>query len=220
MARIVELAKDPTAAIAETADAIEAGKIVVIPTDTVYGLAAAAFQPCAVAAIYRLKERDPAKPLVVMAACMDDIMRIADTCSYLRLLRLAPAWPGPLTAVALKAADPRLEAVAGGSAGIGLRIPEDAFARRLLRRTGPLAVTSVNKSGGEPVLEAREIPDTMAAEIAVIVDAGRRGSGVPSTVVDLTTRSPLLLRQGELSAEMLEELLGEPVARPAADNVG
>ncbi len=212
MARIIKLGYDTLQAVAEVALELAAGGLAVIPTDTVYGIAAPAFSPGALEHVYQLKARDPVKQLVVMAGNMNAILNLADTRSYLRLLRLAPAWPGPLTVVAFRSADPNLDAIAP-SYTIGMRIPDNPFTLALLKAAGPLAVTSANPAGRPAPVCFDEVDAGILDGVAVAVDAGDCVSGEPSTILDITTPAPRILRPGPLGHNRLEEIMGEPVEK-------
>ncbi len=212
MARIIRLSRDLLQVVAEVALELAAGGLAVIPTDTVYGIAAPAASPRALEHVYRLKERDPSKQLVVMAGSMSALLNLADSRSYLRLLKLAPAWPGPLTVVAFRSADPILEFIAPG-ATIGLRIPDNPFTLALLKATGPLAVTSANPSGRPAPVCFDEVDASILEGVAVAVDAGACVSGEPSTILDITGPAPCVLRDGPLGRERLGEIMGEDIAR-------
>ncbi len=210
MARIIKLGHDTMQVVTDVALELAAGGLAIIPTDTVYGLAAPAFSPGALEHVYELKRRDPGKQLVVMAGNINALLNLADRESYLRLLRIAPAWPGPLTVVALRSADPILDSIAPG-ATIGMRIPDNAFTLALLKAAGPLAVTSANPSGGKAPIRFDEVDGEMLEAVAVAVDAGDCTSGEPSTILDITSPVPRILRRGPLRRETLEEIIGEPL---------
>ncbi len=210
MARIIELGHDQSRAVADVALELAAGGLAVIPTDTVYGIAAPAFSPGALEHVYELKARDPGKQLVVMAGSINAILNLVDTASYLRLLRVAPAWPGPLTVVALRSADPILDSIAPG-ATIGLRIPDNPFTLALLKVAGPLAVTSANPGGRPAPVCFDEVDASILAGVAVAVDAGACASGEASTILDITGTAPRILRAGPLGRDRLEEIMGETI---------
>lgn len=216
MARIIKLGHDLSQAVAEVALELAAGGLAVIPTDTVYGLAAPAFSPRALEYVYRLKERDAGKQIVVMAGNMNTMLNLADTSSYLRLLRLAPAWPGPLTVIALRSAGSIPDTIAPSST-IGVRIPDNSFTLALLKAAGPLAVTSANRSGQPAPVCFEEIDTSILEGVAIAVDAGNCVSGEPSTVLDITTPAPRILRKGPLGRDRLEEIIGEPVEELQAE---
>lgn len=179
---------------------VQQGGVIVMPTDTVYGLAARPDVPGAVAAIFAIKQRPSEKPLPVLGANVDALRDVVDVDERAR--RLADAfWPGPLTLVL-----PRAEAFTcdlGGrsSATVAVRVPALDVALDLLERTGPLAVTSANTSGAPPAVTVEEARAALGGRVDVFIDGGRVG-GAPSTVLDLV-EGPRVLREGALSGEEL-----------------
>ncbi len=185
----------------EIAATLEAGGVAAIPTDTVYGLAARADHPAAVRAIIALKGREPRQPIAVL---FDDI---TDIQQYIRadnaFVRLSRHWPGPLTLVvdARRWAAGRVLVAPDGT--IGVRQPDDTLARRLLRAVGGvLAVTSANRSGEIAATTAEEVAAIFGPDL-LILDGGPRRTLAASTVVDITSEPPRVLREGPLTAEAL-----------------
>jgi L-threonylcarbamoyladenylate synthase len=200
------------------AEALAAGKVVAIPTDTVYGLAVDATNEDAVARLYAAKGRPADKPLPVLLADAEDLGSIAALPAraafppdriYGRSLtaaqRLARLWPGALTLVVpLRADVPICAGVTAGLPTIGVRVPDHDLARAILRAVKfPVAVTSANPSGEREALDAQEVIDTVGNRIDVVIDGGRCSGGVPSTVVDATVDPPGILRAGALPADMV-----------------
>lgn len=183
--------------VAEAAAAIRQGRLAIVPTDTVYGLAAS---PEAAAAIFDVKRRPRDKALPVLGSDADQLRRTAELDDLASSLTRR-VWPGPLTLVVPRA--PGFTADLGGDdpATVAVRVPAHPVALELLRVTGPLAVTSANVSG-EPPATTFEAACALAPE-AVCLDGGRC-DGTPSTVVSLVGR-PTVLREGALPAE---EVLG------------
>lgn len=187
--------------------ALLTGKIVVFPTDTVYGVGALATDEAAVRALFAAKGREFRVPLPVMVAQPEHIIPIATpTPEFWRLAE--HFWPGPLTLIlARTSALPDL--VTSGGDTVGLRIPDHALALELLRQVDrPLAVTSANLSGQPPALTAQEAWDQLAGRVEWIVDGGPAPGGRPSTVLDLTSSPPHVLRPGPISAEMIAAIVG------------
>lgn len=170
------------------------GELVGFPTDTVYGVAADPYQEEAVGALSRLKGRDRSKPLAVLVADMDQAISLVKFDDV--ALDLAEEhWPGGLTLVLR-----RIESVPNWigdahSRTVGVRCPDHGAALELLRSFGPLVVTSANKAGDEPALTADEAAAALGGGVAQYID-GASGGVLPSTVVDLTQPTPLVLRQG------------------------
>ncbi len=178
------------------------GLVVGIPTDTVYGLAALATSEGAVRRLTELKGRDSDQPIAVLFDELGDITpHLAQPGS---LGPVAPHWPGALTAVVRAHPDSELVppvVAAGGT--IGIRQPDDPLARRLLRQMGGLlAVSSANRHGQLPGLTAAAVSSAFGGELWVL-DGGARPGGVASTVVDLTSDPPQVLRRGAIGATEL-----------------
>lgn len=194
-------------AIALAAEALRAGKVIALPTDTVYGLAASLDYPEAIAAIYRIKGRPESKPLPVLLADPAALDRVAvlDGADA-RLLALASRfWPGPLT-VALPAA-PHLPAGTLAEDGTtGVRVPDHPVTRAILAAAGgAAAVTSANRSGHPPARSGAVVIAEIGAhpDLALVLDAGETPGGTPSTVVTVTDGDLRIVREGALSAEEL-----------------
>lgn len=175
--------------------ALDEGRVVVMPTDTVYGLAARPDRAAGVEAIFALKGRPREKPLPVLAAGVEDLASVVALDERIR--RLARTfWPGPLTVVAARA--PAFEADLGGHGDtLGVRVPDCDLALQLLRASGPLAVTSANRSGEPAAATVGDARRALGAAVAVYLDAGRV-RGEASTVVSLVDE-PKLLRAGPVS---------------------
>lgn len=187
--------------------------MVVVPTDTVYGIAALPHIPRAIEAIYRAKERPEDKPLPVLGASAADLAAVVEFDE--RAEELARRfWPGPLTLVLPRA--PGFEADLGGTsaAGVGVRVPAFDLALDLLTRTGPLAVTSANKSGAAPATTAESARRIVGDAVAVVIDGGKR-DGVPSTVLSLVDE-PTIVRSGPLDQEVMRRARLRQHGRPDA----
>jgi len=179
-----------------TMAALRRGAVVVIPTDTVYGIAARADDADAMARLFALKGRDAGKSIAVLVADLGQ----ARSLTTHRLDRFAPFWPGPLTVVVPRAADAVLH-IGTDDSTVGIRCPDDAFVRRLALEVGPIAATSANESGAPTPATASEIA-AIFPSIALVVDGGPR-HGVASTVVDATVDPPVVLRAGALTRTAL-----------------
>ncbi len=204
MAEIYSLRDADTRAIAEKcAFALSRGRVAIIPTDTVYGMAASVEIHEAVRRIYAIKGRDASKALVVMVATPEEAAEIAVPHEREDLMRLAAFWPGPLTLV-VEARDVRWrEWVAPASRTLGIRIPAHPFMLELLSLTGALAVTSANVSGEEAPAAADELDPRILARVDLVVEGSRVGSGRPSTVAELREGEVRVLRQGDVREEEL-----------------
>lgn len=208
MARILRFHdRDEDRLLGECAETLAGGSLVILPTDTVYGLAARVDRREAVERIFRVKGRNTAKALVVMVSDVEAAAALVDPAERSGLLRLSVFWPGPLTLVVRAALQAWLEWVAPGSSTLGIRIPNHPFLLRLLEMTGPLAVTSANPSGKEAPADFAEIDPSLLEGVELAVDQGRIGSGKPSTVAELREEGIKILRGGEIGKEELEEAL-------------
>ena len=183
-------------AFSMTMAALRRGTVVVIPTDTVYGLAARADDADAMARLFALKGRDADKSIAVLVGDLGQ----ARSLTTLGLDLFAPFWPGPLTVVVPRAADAVLY-IGSDDSTVGIRCPDDAFVRRLALEVGPIAASSANESGAPTRATAPEIA-ALFPSIAIVVDGGPR-HGVPSTVIDATVDPPVLLRAGALPPSVL-----------------
>ncbi len=188
--------------------AFERGGLVAFPTDTVYGVGADAGSPAAVARLFAAKRRPATRPLPVLIAGSPGLL---DCCSDLPDAAVALArefWPGPLTIIVQRSPLICPEAVAGGDT-VGLRVPDLRLARQVLSAvSGPMAVTSANLSGEESTTSPAEVLRTLGPSLDVLIDASVPGSGMPSTVIDLTHSPPRLLRKGAITLEQLEAAIG------------
>lgn len=203
-----------TAGLDEAVHAVSRGALVVLPTDTVYGIGADAFDARAVALLLSTKGRGRQKPPPVLVgdpATLDGLA--ADVTPEVRAL-VERFWPGPLTIVCR--AQPSLAWDLGDTQGtVALRMPADDVALALLRRTGPLAVSSANLSGQDSAVTAQQAVDYFGDKVAVYLDAGPSAGGTASTIVDATSSPMRILRHGALRREQLAEVVGD-IDRPAA----
>lgn len=207
------------AAVDAAALAIQRGRLVVLPTDTVYGLAADAFDPDAVARLLAAKGRGREMPppvLVSTAPTLDALAtRVPD---YARALTAA-FWPGPLTLVCHD--QPSLRWDLGETHGtVAVRMPDHDLAREILDRTGPLAVSSANLTGSPAATDAASALEMLGDRVAVIVDGGATAGAVPSTIVDVTGDLPRLLRLGMITVAQLDEAMAESGVTVETDAAG
>ena len=203
---------------------LEAGQVVGMPTETVYGLAADASNPDAVAAIFAAKGRPSNHPVIVHVARDADLSRWASEVPYEAKKLIAAFWPGPLTLI-LKRAAQVPAAVTGGQESVGLRCPAHPVAQALLKEfkagQGGLAAPSANRFGRVSPTTAQHVIDEFGAAgegpVAAVLDGGACEVGIESTIVDLTrldTTGPALLRPGRISTEHIEQVLGVSLALP------
>ncbi len=191
------------------------GGLVAIPTETVYGLAADALNPQAVARIFEAKGRPSDNPLIVHIAHLDHITKVARTVPE-SAAKLAKAfWPGPLTMV-LPKADCIPDKTSGGLDTVGIRLPSHPVARAVIEAAGvPLAAPSANLSGSPSPTTAGHVLADMEGRIEAVLDGGSCGVGVESTVLSLAEKRPLLLRPGGVTPEQIESVIGPIDIHPA-----
>lgn len=183
--------------VAAAARAVKRGEIVGVPTDTVYGIAADLYDEAALDRLYELKGRDDGKPIAILVASLEQGLSLGAMSD--RALELADQhWPGAVTLVV-----PRLDTAPDWLGDtkrrtVALRCPDHPVALALLDLTGPLAVTSANKSDDEPVQSAEEAKAVFDGDVLTYLP-GESGGGDPSTLVDLTQPSEVVLRAGPIN---------------------
>jgi L-threonylcarbamoyladenylate synthase len=206
--------------VAEAARLIRAGELVAFPTETVYGLGADATDERAVARIFEAKGRPQFNPLITHVPGADEaraLVRWNDLAE--RLARRF--WPGPLTLVLPRAeGSPIALLVTAGLDSVAIRAPAHPLAQALLRAAGrPIAAPSANRSGAVSPTRAEHVAESLGNRVTLILDGGACPVGVESTVLDLTTAPPTLLRPGGVTREDLEAEIG-PIALSAAVPTG
>jgi L-threonylcarbamoyladenylate synthase len=207
------------AGIAAAAALLRAGHLVAFPTETVYGLGGAALRPEAVAAIFAAKGRPADDPLIIHLADPSELALVVAAVPPAARQLAAVLWPGPLTMVLPRGPAVPL-AVTAGRETVAVRVPDHPVARALIAAAGtPLAAPSANRFGHTSPTTASHVLADLDGRIAAVLDGGPTSIGVESTVLDLTTPLPTLLRPGGVSLERLRDLLGEVVvgARTAPD---
>lgn len=202
--------------IATAVDAVRRGEIIVLPTDTVYGIGADAFDPAAVSSVLMAKGRGrdmPPPVLVPDTRTVDGLAR--DVPDEARRL-IDALWPGPLTLILW--AQPSLHWDLGETAGtVALRMPDDEVALDVLRETGPLAVTSANRTGEPAATTVTDAAVQLGPSVSVYVDGGARTTLQPSTILDCTGETVVVLREGAIDRAQLEDVLGADFDRAAPE---
>ena len=193
--------------------AVRGGELIVLPTDTVYGIGADAFAAPAVQALLDAKGRDRTSPPPVLVGDHAVLMALAvDLPDYVEDLADA-FWPGPLTIVVK--AQPSLTWDLGETRGtVALRMPDDEVALELLRRTGPLAVSSANRHGRPAATSVLDAATQLGDAVSVYLDAGTSRGGVSSTIIDATVQPAVILREGALSREQIVDAVGDIFSAP------
>jgi L-threonylcarbamoyladenylate synthase len=199
---------DP-AVVALAASLLTAGSLLIYPTDTLYALGGRVLDAAAGAAVRRAKGREEGKPLPLVAADLEQARVLCASWPEAADQLAARFWPGPLSLVVPAA--PTVPAdVTAGSGNIAVRVPDLELTRALCRQTGALVSTSANRAGGTPPITCADALEAVGAAAALALDAGR-GRAVASTIVDLTSTPPRLLRGGAIPWEEIEGVL-----RPSA----
>jgi L-threonylcarbamoyladenylate synthase len=206
---------DDTAGRALAVEALRAGEIVALPTDTVYGIAVALDTPGGVEKLFAAKRRPPDKGIMLLLADAAQAPEIGQWPPAAAALAEA-FWPGGLTVIVPQRPEvPLPAALAGGEATIGLRVPDHAAPRALATAVGPLPTSSANVSGLPEARTAAEIVETLGDAVGVVLDGGPAHGGPASTIVDCTIDPPRILRLGAIPLGAIEDALGRTVGRAA-----
>jgi len=191
--------------VAAAVTAVLGGELVVLPTDTVYGLGADAFSPSAVRRLLAAKGRGREMPPPVLVGTVRAATALVEDLGADGQALIDEFWPGGLTIVCRAART--LSWDLGDSKGtVAIRMPEDKVALELLAETGPMAVSSANLSGSPAATTAQQAREQLGESVAVYLDGGQCAGGVASTIVDLTGERPRLLRRGAISIGRLREV--------------
>jgi tRNA threonylcarbamoyl adenosine modification protein (Sua5/YciO/YrdC/YwlC family) len=208
-ARIFDCTLDAERAsgLVDGSSAIRRGDLVVMPTDTVYGVAADAFNPTAVNLLLAVKGRGRDMPVPVLVASQQMADAVVESMSAEGRALAEAFWPGALTLVVRHT--PHLAWDLGETRGtVAVRVPDHPLAISLIEQTGPLAVSSANRSGSPPPVTAMDARLQLGAGVAVYLDAGPApDAALPSSIVDVTSEQPRLLRAGALSVDQLRDVV-------------
>jgi len=205
MERINKFKSSQLENIEKAATILKRGGVVVFPTDTVYGIGVNAKNPKAVAKIYKIKKRNKNKPLIILVGRKKDAEKYAYLTAKDKIL-IAKFWPGPLTLV-LKAKKiiPKYLTKKGT---IGIRMPDNKIFITLARECKfPIATTSANLSGKASATSAIETADNLGDKIDFIIDGGKTKSKIASTVLDISSNTPLILRNGKINLSQINKAL-------------
>ena len=195
-------------------EAIGRGELVLLPTDTVYGVAADAFSPAAVTRLLEAKGRGRDLPVPVLVGSVRTLDGLVEEVPDDARALVERFWPGPLTLV-VRAAESLAWDLGDTRGTVAVRMPDDAIALAVLERTGPLAVSSANLTGRPAALDADAAEQMLGDAVAVVVDGGPSPGSEPSTIVDATGEGRVL-RLGALSLEQLNAVV-EPLGVTLAD---
>jgi len=208
----------------KAAEKLRKGQLVVFPTETVYGLGANALMPEAVKKIFAAKGRPSDNPLIVHVSSLQMAEKYVADPEILnnREIRLLAEnfWPGPLTII-LPRSEIVPDEVTAGLDTVGIRMPENIVARELIRLAGVgVAAPSANLSGKPSPTLASHVVDDLYGKVDMIIDSGPCRVGIESTVLDMTTATPIILRPGDITAEQIENLLGKKIEFAGSEDKG
>ncbi len=198
---------DDPDAILLALEVLHRGGIIAFPTDTVYGLAANAFDAKAISRLFEAKGRDFNRAIAVLIGDLSKLTLVTESLPPSAENLARKFWPGALTLVVKRHAE--LPDLLSPKPTIGIRIPDHIFAVDLLRQSGPLASTSANRSGDANPLTAQDVMDQLGGKVDLILNGGRVKGGIPSTVVDCTLPNLPILRQGAIDADVIQNALKE-----------
>lgn len=208
--RLLWSADDPQA-LAEALRLLRVGRLVAMPTDTVYGLCTHGLMPAAIKRIFAAKDRSTEKAIPLLLADTPQMEEVAQGIPDLAYGLAEEFWPGGLTIVLFRKSHVP-DILTGGGPTVALRVPDHPLPRELIQKLGaPLAATSANRSGGPEPLTAQDVNQQIGKSIHLILDGGPAPGGIPSTVVDLTSRPPRVLRQGAVSRQAIVRLISDLV---------
>lgn len=210
-----------SAHVKQAADALHAGELLGLPTETVYGLAADACNETAVAKIFKAKGRPANHPLIVHVASAEAVTKFASEVPNFAQALMAQFWPGPLTLILPRKED-MAAAAAGGQNSVGLRCPSHPVAREVLQVCATqgvwgVAAPSANLFGRVSPTTAAHVQSEFGNEL-LILDGGECEVGIESTIVDCTRGVPVLLRPGQISRTQIEQACGLKLVSPEALN--
>jgi len=205
MVRVVPLEDASGQALELAVAALAAGGLVILPTDTLYALGCAAQNAAAAQAVRLAKGRDERKPLPLVIADRGQLDRLCSRPPRALAALAERFWPGPLSLVV--PADPRVPAaVTSGASTVAVRVPAHDFLRRVCQRVGPVVATSANRAGERPPATCADAVRGVGESAVLAVDGGE-GTATPSTLVDLTSEVPRLLRAGAIPWENVTAVL-------------
>lgn len=212
MSRIYDCssAENRSIGIKAAVNAVKSGRLVVLPTDTLYGLGADAFDNDAVARLLKTKQRGPDMPVPVLVGSWETARGLVHSYDAKLRTLIEAFWPGALSIVVPQA--PSLMWNLGDTRGtVMLRMPLHPVAIELLRETGPMAVSSANISGQPPATTAAMAKEQLGTAVSAYLDGGECTEGIASSIIDLSTPTPRLLREGGVSATKIAEVLNTDV---------
>jgi len=191
----------------QTVDVLRGGGVVLLPTDTVYGIAVRAEAPGATGRLFALKDRAEGQPVAVLVADVAQALELVEAPEPAVRRLMGEQWPGPLTLVMRRSGTAAPLELGGDPSTVGVRCPDHDFVRAVAAEVGPLATTSANRHGEPTPTTAAEAAASLVGAVDLVVDGGRLGA-IASTVVDLTGAEPVVLREGAVTIDHLRGVLG------------
>ena len=205
----VNARKPSYAIIRKAANLIRKGEVIAFPTETVYGLGANALDPSSISKIYKIKGRPSDNPLIVHIADMKTFSTLVGDIPPKASRIISRFWPGPITLV-LKKSKILPEITTGGLNTVAVRMPKNNVALEIIKVSRfPIAAPSANISGKPSPTNASHVKDDLNGKIKLILDGGSTEIGIESTVIDMTQRTPVILRPGGISKESIEKEIGK-----------
>ena len=193
----INASRPGAAAVKKAALVLKKGGVVAFPTETVYGLGANLLDKKAVERVYKIKNRPRNKPLTVHVADTASVKKITGKIPLRAAKLIEKYWPGPLTVILRDRRGKKT----------GFRMPDNKIALDLIRKAGvPVVAPSANISGNKPPRDAKEVLRDLDGKIDIVIDGGRTALGIESTVVDMTGRTPRILREGAISKAEIEQI--------------
>ena len=194
--------------IEETAYALKNGQIAAFPTETVYGLGACVFDERAVLKIYQAKGRMPEKPLSILIGKIEEMEQIAQNIPKNAYILAEKFWPGPLTII-LEKKEQISDQVTAGKKTVGIRLPAHRIPLEIIKLAGPLACPSANLSNSREPTTAADVSEDLMNKIDILIDGGKTEFKIPSTIIDLTSEPPKILRKGGTDVTEIKKYIGE-----------
>ena len=202
----------PSTAIDEAVSVLSRGGVVAVPTDTLYGIAAAALDEAAVQRVFDVKERGQSSPLPLFMSSFEAMYEFGRRVPGVARRLAAAFWPGKLTIVVERSSRVP-DIVTGGLDTVGLRIPDHPVPREIVARLGaPITATSANISGQPSLTSAEQVFRHLGDRLDLVVDGGQLRPSKPSTVIDVTRNPCRILRQGAVTPDQIEQVTGIEVA--------
>jgi L-threonylcarbamoyladenylate synthase len=195
-------------AVAEAGEILRGGGVVAFPTETFYALGADARREAAVERVFRIKGRDFRSPIALTVAHERDLPPLVEAIPRAGRILMDAFWPGPLTLV-LHASPQVVPKLTAGTGKIGVRVSSHAVARLLAGSlAGPLTATSANRSGSPECTSAEAVIDALGENLDAVVDGGPTPGGLGSTLIDVTSWPPTILRRGAVPVDQIHDILG------------